>query len=218
MNNSVTMVVGPCGAVYVSTRASVQYRRKLVITGRTARNEAVTVTQIPGHCWLPWCEDEVFLDWLKLLSGEHPCRVHAQWFVLCSPYTTDPLQLNDIFYSLHRIEPCFLKISWIADELSISPQKLHDIFVRSFGVSPGAFLRAFDLFNITVELMNSEALLQAKSRRGCSPLASRGDDYRRRLKRLLGITYSELRTLARMEHWVSIWMRHWRHRVCNSEG
>ena len=53
--------------------------------------------------------------------------------------------------------------------------------------------------------MQHEAEQESNAKCRRSPLAGIDNDYRRSLKKLLGITYSELRQAAKAEHWAVVW-------------
>jgi len=101
----------------------------------------------------------------------------------------------------------------LAENLKYSPRHLQKLLPKLFGIKPGQLLRALNVFSFTAKLMQNENQLLSKKRRGNSPLGEIEAGYHRRLRRLLGITYTELLQASRNEHWVAVWMRAWRQKA-----
>ena len=113
---------------------------------------------------------------------------------------------------------CQLTLENLAKTAHCSTRQLGKLFHQKLGITPGLLLRAMVTFADTAKLMREETCLLKGKRRGCSPLRSQAGDYRRRLQRLLGISYSELRQAAKAEHWAVVWMRKWRERLKRETG
>jgi len=90
---------------------------------------------------------------------------------------------------------------------------LQKLLPKLFGIKPGHLLRALNVFAVTAKLMRNENQLLPNGRRGNSPLREIETGYHRRLRRLLGITYTELLQASQTEHWAAMWMRKWRQRA-----
>jgi hypothetical protein len=77
-------------------------------------------------------------------------------------------------------------------------------------------MRALDVFASSAKLMQQETTLSLIKRRGKSPLRELETGYRRRLRRLLGMTYTGLLQATSVEHWAAVWMRRWREKCLTS--
>jgi hypothetical protein len=59
-------------------------RARSVVTGRMRMGESVSAQQPVGTVLLPWCNDDVFVQWLTLLLGLQDQPVFPEWFFLRS--------------------------------------------------------------------------------------------------------------------------------------
>lgn len=183
-----------------------------LITGRMPLGEMVPIHQPARMVILPWCSTTVFLNWIALLLSEPQATIFSEWFFARSnepgiSKTVD--KLTAVLQNLHTWNFYEMKTANVAMKAGCSQRYMEKQCINLFGVTPGLLLRAYQMFAITAKLMQKEEMIKA-CRRGSSPLAEIPTDYRRSLKRLLGITYTELRQAAIYEHWAAVWMRKWR--------
>lgn len=187
-----------------------------ILTCRLQSGESVPLQQPVGTVVLPYCTNEVFAHWIALLQGVQISPIFPEWFFRHNPIESQDntvQRLHTVLQNLMRWNSSQLLVPNVAEAIKCSPRHLQQLFVNLFGVKPGLLLRALDLFARTAQILRQETGLCSDSRRGYSPLREREDDYARRLKRLLGITYTELRQSGKTEHWAAIWMRQWRQRL-----
>lgn len=184
-----------------------------VITGRLAR-----IDKIPEHLprstvLLPWCDDDKFADWILLLVGQQDSRVHFDWFFNRREFSSIREQekfsvLIDALRRLEASEVHSIGPKTLAHRIGCSVRTLDNLCLELYGTWSGRLLRVWRLFCLTARCMRKEAGL-SNGRRGLSPLSAVEGDFRRSLKRLLAMTYTELRLAAKKEHWTAVWMRRW---------
>lgn len=183
-----------------------------VITGRVSLHECIAEFQPKSTVFLPWCEKEIFHDWLALLLGLQT-TIHPQWFFLRNNHSKlngAQKRLNEAIPTLSSWPQQMLISTNLADEIKCSPRYLTRIFSQNFGVGPGRLLRALSVFTSTAQLMQEEAQLPMDKRRGFSPLTKVEESYPKRLKKTIGLTYTGLLEQSQHEHWAATWMRCWR--------
>jgi len=226
-------------ARHVLQQMSATARAQSVITGRMPKEESLPIPQAPSAVFVPLSSEECFAQWLAVLQGKPTPVVSPYWFLLDSfqskehvhdlccipapqmtpPYPSQEGNFHDdprLVLALQELasgDHCQLKLENLARAAHCSMRQLGKLFHERLGITPGLLLRAMVTFAETARLMKEEAQLRNGKRRGQSPLGSQRDDYRRRLQRLLGMTYSELRQAAKQEHWAVVWMRKWRERL-----
>lgn len=205
----------PIETDHLLSRISWTARAKSIFTARVPLGERVPLQQPAGMALLPWCDDEIFAWWIALLSGSQTQLIFPQW--LAVHRFTPPLENFHVEKKLDVIGrhlSCWgshqLLISNLATTLGCSSRHLQKLLPRLTGIKPGLLLRAIDVLATTAKLMQQEALLVLAKRRGHSPLREMENGFRRRLRRLLGMTYTELLHASQTEHWVAVWMRRWR--------
>jgi AraC-like DNA-binding protein len=190
-----------------------------VITGRASLHQSVSESQPQSTAFLPWCDKEIFHSWLAFLLGLQT-EIHPQWFFLRNGLSKQNSALKRVSEEISCLSSWpqqKLTTANLAEEIKCSPRYLTRILPENFGVSPGRLLRALTIFTKTAQLMHEEAQLPWDKRRGLSPLTKVEESYPKRLKKTIGMTYSELLLQAENEHWVAAWMRGWRHQNSESE-
>ncbi len=208
-------------ASQVLQQMSATARAQSVITGRVPRGENLPVQQPLGVAFVPWSSEEPFAQWLAVLRGAQPELVSPHWFLLhtCQGYNpSGGSHLLQARQELPHGSACQWKLENLAKATHCSMRQLGKLFHEKLGMTPGLLLRVMVIFSDTAKLMQEETSLLNGKRRGHSPLRSQRNDYRRRLQRLLGMTYSELRHTAKTEHWAVMWMRKWRERLKRETG
>lgn len=200
----------------VLQQMSATARAQSIITGRIPQGESLLMPQPPSMALVPWSSEECFAQWLAVLQSKPAPAVSPYWFLPEHLYSHEEIHDPRLVLALQALangNTCQLKLENLARAAHCSTRQLGKLFQKKLGISPGLLLRAMITFSDTAKLMREETSLPKGKRRGHSPLRSQRDDYRRRLQRLLGMAYSELRHAAKQEHWAVVWMRRWRERL-----
>ncbi len=194
---------------------SAMARAQSIITGQILQGESLPMPQAPNAVFMPWSSEQSFVQWLAVLQGRNT-PVSIDWFLPNDFHRHDHAYDPRLALALQELasgNACQLKLANLPRAAHCSTRQLGKLFQEELGITPGLLLRGMFTFSDTAKLMREEAHLLNGKRRGHSPLRSQADDYRRRLQRLLGLTYSELRQAAKTEHWAVVWMRRWRERL-----
>jgi len=86
-------------ANHLLDRISLTVRNQSVVTGRIPRGQSVPVLQPNNIVLLPWCEDEIFAQWAKLLLGLQTQFIFPDWLLKCN-FTPPPMK---IFTSMNNL-------------------------------------------------------------------------------------------------------------------
>ena len=219
--NPTTVVLTP---QYTSASCNIQIdngallQTRTVMTSYMQTDVMVLASVTRNTVLLPWCSKQHFVNWVTLLAGVPGQRpVHPEWFFAmngraCSSKKTQ--RLTGVMADLPAWQAHEINLQNVARETGCSPRYVEKLCCRLFGVLPEYIFRARRIFTTTAHLMQQES--KGKCRR--SPLAGIDNDYRRSLKKLLGITYSELRQAAKAEHWAVVWMRMWRKKLAGMKS
>ena len=215
--NPTTVVFTPqyrSASCNIQTANGALLQTRTVMTSYMQTDVRILASVTRNTVLLPWCSKQHFVNWVALLAGVQGQRpVHPEWFFAinggaCSSKKTQ--RLTGVMADLPSWQAHEINLQNIARETGCSPRYVEKICCRLFGVLPGHIFRARRLFATTAQLMQQETEQKSNGRCRRSPLANVDNDYRRSLKKLLGINYSDLRQAAKTEHWAVVWMRRWR--------
>lgn len=181
-----------------------------ILTWRCPPNQQLVPSSETPVLTIPWCDEGIFTAWLNFLSDQSQGAPQVQWFF---PANMTPDLHTEICHwqsALANLWQCLGKrITTIrlAKALYCCRSKLKKRCQLLFNTSPGNLLRVLWVFEHTAWCMQQEKQAGRKRR---SPLNEIPGNFYRIFKTVTGIGYQSFLQQSQNEHWVAVWMRHWR--------
>lgn len=189
------------------------FKNQSIMTGRLTPGDPLLANRLSGAVFIPWCDDEIYVRWVKFLLGFPGIAISPQWFfaknftMSCKPALE---HLCEVFDALTAADISDLKATILAEKYPCTRRTLERFCRQLFCTTPGYLCRVLRVFARTAEFMRKEQQFLANGSKRKSPLACLDGDYLDSLELVTGLRYADLRLAAEKEHWVAVWMRAWR--------
>ena len=185
-------------------------RNQSILTWRCLSNQQQLASSETSTLVIPWCDDTLFTAWLNFLSGQSNLQAQVRWFfpVNAAADFQESIQLwADALAHLWQRPGQRADVAQLAKKLYCCRSKLKKHCQLLFNTSPGNLLRLLWVFEHTAWCIQQEQMMGRKRR---SPINEIPGNFCRIFKTVTGIGYRSFLQQSQNEHWVAVWMRHWR--------